>query len=356
MSISALCGSAKNPCSMGRLTVIEPVSLYNPQNLQMNKIDVLSRLSEEMTTALHCSPQLSEQEIFNDPLQQMRSDYEKGRVFWNEGGPQMHTIKALDVDFAGGKVKTRLYYPTDKLQSPALLYIHGGGFIVGSIDTHDRIMRILAKESGAVVIGIDYTLSPEAKYPQAIEECVAVSQFFLKHGHEYGIDSDNMGYAGDSAGAYLSLASYLWQRDAKMDVGNIKCLMLYYGLYGLKDSCSRKLYGGEWDGLTKEDLEYYQAMYLNSDKEMDAAYYCLFNNDLSENIPPCFIASSEFDPLLDDSEALYKIFESHGIKCEYKMYPGTLHAFLHYSKVMKSSSQALSDGVNYFLNCLNHQE
>ncbi|WP_419831197.1 acetyl esterase [Endozoicomonas atrinae] len=322
----------------------------------MNKVDVLSRLSEEMTAALHCAPQVSGQEICSDPLQQMRSDYEKGRAFWNEGGPQMHKINELDVEFEGGHVRTRLYYPTQRLQSPALIYIHGGGFIVGSMNTHDRIMRILAEASGAVVIGIDYTLSPEAKYPQAIEECVAVSQFFLKHGHEHGIDCENMGYAGDSAGAYLSLASYLWQRDAGMDIGYIKCLLLYYGLYGLKDSCSRKLYGGEWDGLTKEDLEYYQEMYLNSDKEIDAAYYCLFNNNLSENIPPSFIASSEFDPLLDDSEALYKIFESHGIECEYKMYLGTLHAFLHYSKVMNASNQALSDGVNYFLQCLKYQK
>ncbi len=84
------------------------------------------------------------------------------------------------------------------------------------------------------MIGIDYTLSPEAKYPQAIEECVAVSQFFLQHGPDYGIDSQNMGYAGDSAGAYLSLASYLWQRDTKMDTGYIKGMLLYTACIALK--------------------------------------------------------------------------------------------------------------------------
>ena len=148
----------------------------------MNKVDVLSRLSAEMKEALNCSPQIAEQETFSDPLQQMRCDSENGRAFWNEGGPDMHNIRELDVAFKDNKIKARLYYPTSNLQpptsnlqpptsnlqSPALLYIHGGGFIVGNINTHDRIMRILAKKSGAVVIGIDYTLSPEANYPQAI--------------------------------------------------------------------------------------------------------------------------------------------------------------------------------------------
>ena len=314
----------------------------------MNKVEVLGKLSEEMRLALTCGPVIEGEESCNNPLQQMRIEYEKGRAFWNEGGPIMHKIKEINIAFCDKFIRTRIYYPDSNKLSPAILYIHGGGFIVGSINTHDRIMRILAKESKAVVIGIDYTLSPEAKFPQAIEECVEVSQFFLKQGYKYGIDSNNMGYAGDSAGAYLALSSYLWQRDANLKTDYIKSILLYYGLYGLKDSYSRRIYGGEWDGLTEYDLEYYQEMYLEKREDIDSPYYCLFANDLSRNIPPCFIASSEFDPLIDDSKTLYKILNENNILCEYKMYHGTLHAFLHYSKVMKIAEQALIDGAKYF--------
>ncbi len=100
--------------------------------------------------------------------------------------------------------------------------------------------------------------------------------------------------------------------------------------------------------MTEADLNYYQEMYLKRDEDINAVYHCLFNNDLSQNIPPCFIASSEFDPLLDDSEALYKILDHHSISCEYKMYPGKLHAFLHYPKVMKAANQALANGTRFF--------
>ena len=105
-----------------------------------------------------------------------------------------------------GQVETRLFCPQP--DSPAtLFYLHGGGFILGNLDTHDRIMRLLASYSQCTVIGIDYTLSPEARFPQAIEEIVAACCYFHQQAEDYQINMSRIGFAGDSAGAMLALAS-----------------------------------------------------------------------------------------------------------------------------------------------------
>jgi acetyl esterase len=111
---------------------------------------------------------------------------------------------------------------------------------------------------------------------------------------------------------------------------------------------TRRLLGGVWDGLTQQDLQMYEEAYLSNDADRESPYYCLFNNDLTREVPPCFIAGAEFDPLLDDSRLLYQTLAAHQQPCEFKLYPGTLHAFLHYSRMMKTADEALRDGAQFF--------
>jgi acetyl esterase len=146
----------------------------------------------------------------------------------------------------------------------------------------------------------------------------------------------------------LALASALWLRDKQIACGKVAGVLLWYGLYGLRDSISRRLMGGEWDGLTRDDLQMYEDAYLRSVDDRESPYYCLFNNDLTRDVPPCFIASAEFDPLIDDSRLLFQTLQAHRQPCQYKMYLGTLHAFLHYSRMMKTADDALRDGARFF--------
>ncbi len=148
----------------------------------------------------------------------------------------------------------------------------------------------------------------------------------------------------------LALASALWLRDKHIRCGNVIAILLWYGLYGLQDSVSRRLFGGAWDGLTREDLDMYEKAYLRNEEDRESPWYCLFNNDLTRDVPPCFIASAEFDPLIDDSRLLHQTLQAHQQPCEYKMYPGTLHAFLHYSQnQMTIADDALQDGARFFM-------
>lgn len=312
-----------------------------------NKIPVLERLSEEMRRVIQFErPDLPPWPA-EETLAIQRAHYTRERQFWNEGAPQMATVECV-VPTPYGTVQTRIYSPQP--ESPAtLFYLHGGGFILGNLDTHDRIMRLLAKYTGCTVVGIDYTLSPEARFPQAIEETVAVCRFFQRPDIVYHLNMNRIGFAGDSAGAMLALASALWLRDRQLFCGTVKGALLWYGLYGLQDSVSRRLMGGSWDGLTQEDLQSYENAYLRDAQDRQSPWYCLFNNDLTHDVPPCFIASAECDPLIDDSRLLHEILQTHQQRSRYIMYPGTLHAFLHYSRMMKTADRAIRDGAAFFM-------
>jgi len=317
-----------------------------------NKIPVPDRISPQMREVLEFQASLPQPACAADDYPGMRQAYNDERRYWNEGGPQMLRTEDVRVPTGWGHVLTRVHVP--QAQSDAtLFYVHGGGFILGNLDTHDRIMRLLAHFSGCTVVGIDYSLSPQARFPQAIEEIAAVCQFYRRHSEHYGLNSERIGLAGDSAGAMLALAAALWIRDRDIDCGKICGLLLWYGLYGLQDSMSRRLYGGSWDGLTQGSLASYDAAYLRHPDDRESPYYCLFNNDLTHDVPPCFIASAEFDPLRDDSLTLSETLRAHRQPCQYTLYPGVLHAFLHYSRRMNIAGDAIRDGAHYFLQQIN---
>lgn len=313
-----------------------------------NKINVLDLISPEMQSVMRFYAENPSPAPLDATYNGMRQAYIEDRKYWNSEAPTMHSIHDIQVPTKYGNILTRIFQPIES-PSATLFYLHGGGFILGNLQTHERIMLLLALYSGCTVIGVDYSLSPEARYPQAIEEISMVYQYYQQNAEQYNINMQQTGCAGDSAGAMLSLASVLWLRDNVIECANIKAVLLWYGLYGLQDSISRRLYGGEWDGLQKQDLEDYDNAYLGEAGDREAPYYCLFNNDLTYGIPPCYIASAEFDPLLDDSLALFRTLDANDIPCEYKMYPGTLHAFLHYSRMMQISDEAIRDGANYFI-------
>lgn len=312
-----------------------------------NKVNVPERLCDEMKRVLQFQQHNATDNSVCSDYSSLRQAYIQERKYWNQGGARMARCEQVAVDTPRGRVATRLYYPQYPVQA-VLFYLHGGGFILGNLDTHDRIMRLLAHYSRCAVIGIDYTLSPEARFPQAIEESVAVCRFFHQYSADYDLPMMRIGFAGDSAGAMLAMATVLWLRDHGIDCGEVRGVLLYYGLYGLQDSVSRRLYGGVWDGLTQADLQSYEQAYLPDAASRQSPWYCLFNNDLTHDIPPCFIAGAQFDPLLDDSVALYQILRAHRQPCHYHMYPGVMHAFLHYSRMMQSADRALRDGADYF--------
>jgi len=278
----------------------------------------------------------------------MRRRYAQERAFWNEGGPVM--VETVDgvVPGPSGNIRIRTHRPSATGTPTCIVYVHGGGFVVGNLDTHDRIMRTLAERTGAVVVGVDYSLSPEAKFPTAVHECAAVVQHLRTQGAAFGIDGDQISMAGDSGGANLCLATTLFLRDEVLDGPVIRCLILYYGLFGLRDSASQRLHGGEWDGMSRADLEYYSRCYTTGPQDLESPYLDCLSADLDQRIPPCYVAASSLDPLRDDSLALAALLEEAGVPHRLRVFDGVLHGFLHHSRMLPEAREALAGGAAFY--------
>lgn len=310
-------------------------------------LNVLARISQPMAAVLAQQEAMAGPDLSVDPDPVVaRENYAHERRYWNEGGPVMESTTDIDVPTPDGSVEVRLYRPAEAATpSPCILFAHGGGFVVGSNDTHDRIMRILADETNAVVAGIDYHLAPEAQFPQAINECVAVAKYLRDHGQEWGIDGQALSMAGDSGGATLSMATAI--KGAAEHNLRFQSLLLYYGMFGLEDSPSQRLLGGPWDGLTRDDLDFYRNAYLGDRDPRGNPLIDLLSADLTV-LPPCFIAAVDLDPLRDDSLVLAEMCDERQVPNELRRYPGVLHGFLHYSRMLPLASVALRDGAVYF--------
>ncbi len=312
----------------------------------MSKLDFSSRLDPQMAECLVASQdQVSDPGLVCEmPVEEARAVYNQERRYWNADGPEIELLREDCIPGPHGDIPLRCYRPSSSNDLPALVFLHGGGWILGNLDTHDKIMRLLAQRSGFAVVGVDYRLAPEHRFPVALEEAVAAVEYLAGDGGEWGLDPNRLAVGGDSAGAHLSLGTCLALREK--GVTAIKACLLYYGAFGLADSVSRRCFGGSEDGMDSRDLAYYRECLLNSPDEVKDRRYDLLRNDLS-GLPELFIAAAELDPVLDDSRALAEMLSAIGAPHKFKIYGGVLHGFLHYSRRLDKALRAIEDGAAF---------
>ncbi|MDP6531354.1 MAG: alpha/beta hydrolase fold domain-containing protein [Arenicellales bacterium] len=276
------------------------------------------------------------------PLEEIRRRYELERSYWNAGAPDVASVRESTIKGPVGDIALRCYLPTTDSPLPVLVYLHGGGWVVGSLDSHDRIMRRLAADSGAAVVGVNYSLSPEYKFPVALEETTAVIEHLQASGGELGVDGRRLALGGDSAGANMAVSVAQAQHAA--NPGTVRYLLLYYGGYGLPDSVSRRLFGGADDGMSTTDLAFYRDCYLRSPGDAKDSRVNVLAGNIAV-LPPAFIGVAQCDPLRDDSLALNGLMAGAGIASELRMYQGVLHGFLHYGRMLDKANTALKEGA-----------
>ena len=216
--------------------------------------------------------------------------------------------------------------------------------MMGNLDTHDRIMRVLAIESKLGVVGVDYHLAPEYRFPTPMNETLAVIEYLESHGkHTLGIDGTRLALGGDSAGANLAVSATQIIHDTSPC--RIHYLLLYYGAFGLRNSESRRRFGDSDDGMSEENLRYYEDCYLRTADDTEDPRYNVLAGDFSR-LPSAFIGAAEHDPLLDDSLALKKHMDAANVSSQLRIYSGVLHGFLHYGRILDKANQALTEGAN----------
>lgn len=276
----------------------------------------------------------------NLPLGERRRAAEQVRAPWRIGGPAMWST--VDIEHAG--VPLRLHRPSADDGAPAMLYIHGGGWTMFSIETHDRLMREYAARTGMVVVGIDYSLSPEAKFPTALDEIVSVYAWLCAGGAGNGIDNTRIAIGGDSAGANLSVAAALRLRT--MGHAMPSALLLNYGAFDPKHAPSYDLYGGPSYMLTGPEMDMFWSNYTQESAELENPLVAPILADL-HGLPPAFFAVAECDILADCNHAMAARLREAGVEVELREYSGATHSFLEAMSISLLASRALDDAAGW---------
>jgi acetyl esterase len=274
------------------------------------------------------------------PLPERRKAAEEVRAPWRTGGPHMrHTV-----DTAIDGVRARIHIPGDAASLGAMLYLHGGGWTMFSIDTHDRLMREYAQRSGAIVVGIDYSLSPEAKFPLALNEVVASIDWLRAEGASYGIDPTRLAIGGDSAGANLAVAAALRLRGR--DRVPLLAMLLNYGAFTTERSASFERYGGPRYMLTAEEMQYFWSNYTSKPAELRDPLVVPYRADL-RGLPPAFLCIAGCDILADGNRAMAARLAAAQVPCEVHFYQGATHSFLEAVSIAPLAERALADAARW---------
>lgn len=245
----------------------------------------------------------------------------------NAGGPEMAEVRDLHVP-GRRSVPARLYQPRNAAaSSPGLLYLHGGGFVLCSLATHDRLARELAERLGARVLSLDYALAPEHPYPQGLDDCVDAARWLAAHAGELGIDPARLAIGGDSAGANLSAATLLRLRD-EGSAPLFACAILLYGRFTYGDTESLRAFGDRELILSRKHLKWFGQAYLGGGQlPQPAAYLAPAGADLA-GFPPSILVAGTLDPLLSDSQIFAAALQQAGVFTELYVYPDGIHAFV----------------------------
>ena len=278
---------------------------------------------------------------------EMREVAEKVRAPWREGGPKMRATLEQVAQTERGPVRLRIYDPGVTGLSPALVYMHGGGWTLFSLDTHDRVMREYAARSGMIVVGVDYALSPEARFPVALEQVVAVVRWLGQHGAALGIDARHIALGGDSAGGNLSIGAALALRDAGQPDRVHGLLLIYPAFDRTCTPEALRRYGGPGAVLTAEEVVYFWDNYGGHDPRVtENPLACAIHARL-DGLPPVCMTIPECDVLTDTSVTMAQRLTAAGVKVSMTIYPGATHSFIEAMSISPLAARALEDGARW---------
>jgi acetyl esterase len=249
--------------------------------------------------------------------------------------------KVVDRKIPGpaGDIPIRLYYPAGDAPFATLVYFHGGGWVIGDLDTHHAFCHALAKTSECLVVAVDYRLAPEHRYPAAVEDAYAATQWVAENSELIQADPDRFAVCGDSAGGHLAAVVSLMARDRKGPRIDLQIL-----IYPITDCCfDTPSYEENREGymLTRDLMKWFWNHFINAESEADDPYVSPLRAKNFSNLPPALILTAEYDPLRDEGEAYGKKLQEAGVNLTLTRYPGMIHAFIRMTALLDKANEAL---------------
>ncbi len=249
------------------------------------------------------------------------------RPSWLGTPREMAAVRDLPIPGPGGPLRLRTYLPHGRRPLPVLVFFHGGGFVVGSLDEFDTFCTILAEGAGCLVVSVDYRLAPERKFPAASEDAIAALRWVGAHADEIDGDPSRIAVAGDSAGGNLAAVAALAARD-EGGAALVQQVLIspWVDLSCAETESFRRFGEGGW--LSTSSLRWYRDHYLAGPEEaLDPRASPILVRDL-RGLPPALVLDSEFDILHDQIRAFASRLQEAGHAVDYRLHPGQLHDFV----------------------------
>lgn len=272
------------------------------------------------------------------PVDEARANFESDYAALGKGEP-VTKVEDLSIPGPGGDIPVRFYLPATKGTAPLVVYFHGGGWLLGSIDSHDYTCRRLAKATGAGVASVDYRRAPEHRFPAAVDDALVATDWVYEHAGDLSGNPDRLAVAGDSAGGNLAIAVALRARDQGRPP--LRLMILAYPV--TTTTLSAATFDTRYDRimLWEDELRWHQSNYLAS--EMDFSHPLVSPLDHADlaGLPPTALILAECDPIRPQGEAFARELMAAGVEVDQRTYEGMIHGFFGLSEAFDGAPDGM---------------
>ena len=266
----------------------------------------------------------------------------KARKVFVAEPPAIARVEDREIPGPGGPMKVRLFADSKAANLPMLLWFHGGGWVIGSLDTHHDLCCRLAQHSGALVVSVDYRLAPEHKFPACIDDTVAAVQWAAKHGASIGGDSSRIAVGGDSAGGHLAAVVSQAARDSGRPPIRFQLLVYPATLHDLESGSMERNAHGYF--LEREGIRWFLGHWFNGPKDRETVLAAPMRAKSLQGLPAAYVITAGFDPLCDEGTAYARRLKESGVPTVHKHYEDAIHAFFTMT-VTTFTNQAVKDAA-----------
>jgi acetyl esterase len=274
--------------------------------------------------------------------QQARAAYRDRRAFTQPDAPEVGAVRDLEARGPAGTIPLRSYRPLGARADavlPVLVYYHGGGWVIGDLDTHDTLCRQLANQSGCAVIAVDYRLAPEHPFPAAVDDAIAAAYWVRKEAANLKVDPQRIAVGGDSAGGNLAAVVALAARDAG-DLPIAFQLLIYPATDQRRNTPSHEA-NAQGYLLTRDSITYYHGHYLGGDQRDTDWRASPLLHAHHENLPPAFVLTAGYDPLRDEGLSYAQKLSEAGNRAALVCFERQIHGFVPMGRVLGEANVAV---------------
>ena len=287
-------------------------------------------------------PNLANYQMGQMSPQQAREEFKKLCLWANPTFAPIGKIENVEAESAGGPISLRIYTPVAAGGGslPAIVFFHGGGFVLGDLDSYDPLCRALANESGCRVVAVDYRLAPEHPFPAGVEDAFAALVWIEANAPKLGIDPNRIAVAGDSAGGNLAAIACL--RAKEKGGPHVGFQMLIYPVTSVThDGQSAQVFGSGYM-LTQSAMSWFFAHYVPKGTDLTDPRLSPLNAPTLAGLPPTYFVTAGFDPLRDEGVAYAEKLKAAGVKVTHIDYPTMIHGFFSMPGLVPLAPEALA--------------